>query len=266
MRPLFVFKGFRRRTATRDGSETLSTGTTGALDRLYLLQEVLIEVQAKSEKRARTPEHLAHIEAAYRDARRQREDTEKTLSRAEERKRVLDGEIADLGEKLRKYQTQLQTVKTNREYGALLNEIDVVKRDIRMREDEILGLEETMATATSDLTRRNEAFPQEEAGYEEQMKEWRAEQAVLSDEIAKAEARAKEIRKELEPRLLSTFDRLARVRSGVAIAKVDMVGSQTAACSVCHVRLRPQLLSDLRLARETVTCESCKRILYWAGA
>lgn len=244
----------------------MSTGTTGALDRLFLLQEVLIEVHQKTEKRARTPEHLAHVEAAYREARRQREETEKILERASERKKVLESEILDLNEKLKKYQGQLQTVKTNREYGALLNELDVVKRDVRAREDEILALEESAANAASELERRNEAFPAEEAGYEEQMKEWRAEQAVLSEEIAKAEAKAKALREELDGRLLTTFDRLSRVRAGIAVAKVDMVGAQTAACSVCHVRLRPQLLSDLRLGRETVTCESCKRILYWAGA
>jgi uncharacterized protein len=244
----------------------LSTGTAGALDRLFMLQEVLIEVHQKTERRSRTPEHLAHIEAAYRDARRQREETEKALARAGERRTVLEDEIADLNEKLKKYQGQLQTVKTNREYGALLNEIDVVKRDIRTREDEILALEEAATAASAELERRNEAFPAEEAGYEEQMKEWRAEQALLSDEIARAEAKAKALREELDHRLLATFDRLSRVRAGIAVAKVDMVGPQTAACSVCHVRLRPQLLSDLRLARETVTCESCKRILYWAGA
>ena len=244
----------------------MSTGTTGALDRLYLLQEVLLEVHQKTERRSKTPEHLAHIEAAYRDARRQREETQGSLSRTTERKKVLESEIADLTEKLRKYQTQLQTVKTNREYGALLNEIDVVKRDVRMREDEILGLEEVATLASAELARREEAYPAEEAGYEEQMKEWRAEQALLGEEIARAEEKVREIRKELEPRLLSTFDRLARVRSGIAVAKITMVGPQTAACSVCHVRLRPQLLSDLRLGRETVTCESCKRILYWAGA
>ncbi|MGA7992443.1 MAG: C4-type zinc ribbon domain-containing protein [Thermoanaerobaculia bacterium] len=231
-----------------------------------MLQEILIEVHQKTEQRARTPEHLAHIEAAYRDARRQRDDTEKALARAGERRGVLEDEIADLNEKLKKYQGQLQTVKTNREYGALLNEIDVVKRDVRAREDEILALEEAATAASSELERRNEAFPAEEAGYEDQMKEWRAEQALLSEEIARAEAKAKALRAELDHRLLATFDRLSRVRAGIAIARVDMVGPQTAACSVCHVRLRPQLLSDLRLARETVTCESCKRILYWAGA
>ena len=238
----------------------------GALDRLYLLQEVLIEVHVKTEKRERTPEHLAHIEAAYREARDQREETERTLARAAERRKTLESEILDLNEKLKKYQGQLQTVKTNREYGALLNELDVVKRDVRTREDEILALEESSAAAAAELERRNEAFPAEEADYEEQMKEWRAEQAALAEEIAKAEAQAKALRAELDNRLLSTFDRLARVRAGIAVAKVDMVGTQTAACSACHVRLRPQLLSDLRLARETVTCESCKRILYWAGA
>ena len=243
-----------------------TTGTTGALDRLFLLQEVLIEVHDKTEKRGRTPEHLAHIEAAYREALSQRDETERTLARAAERRRALESEILDLNEKLKKYQSQLQTVKTNREYGALLNELDVVKRDVRTREDEILALEEAASLATSELERRNEAFPGEEAGYEEQMKEWRAEQAVLSEEIAKAEGQAKALRAELDNRLLATFDRLARVRAGIAVAKVDMVGPQTAACSACHVRLRPQLLSDLRLQRETVTCESCKRILYWAGA
>ena len=53
--------GYLRDITTRDGSETLSTGTTGALDRLFLLQEVLIEVHQKVEKRAKTPEHLAHV-------------------------------------------------------------------------------------------------------------------------------------------------------------------------------------------------------------
>jgi predicted nucleic acid-binding Zn-ribbon protein len=236
------------------------------LDRLFLLQEVLLEVQQKVERRGRTPEHLAHVEAAYRDSRQQREETEQTLARAAERRKALEGEILDLNEKLKKYQAQLQSVKTNREYGALLNELDVVKRDVRTREDEILSLEEAASAASAELERRNEAFPEEEAGYEEQMKEWRAEQAALSREIAQAEAKAKALREELDHRLLATFDRLARVRAGIAVAKVDMVGPQTAACSACHVRLRPQLLSDLRLGRETVTCESCKRILYWAGA
>ncbi len=236
---------------------------TSPLDRLFLLQEVLLEVDAKTLRRERTPDHLVHIEAAYLDARRQRDDAGAVLSQAGDRKKVLDGEIQDFNEHLKKYQQQLQSVKTSREYSALLNEIDGIKREVRTREDELLSLDEAMAGSSTELNLRDEAFPAEEAGYEEQMKEWRAEQAALDAEIAEANKRVKSLRAELEPRLLKTFEQIRHKRAGVAVARVDMVGPQTAACSACHVRLRPQLLSDLRLSKETVFCESCKRILYW---
>jgi uncharacterized protein len=236
---------------------------TSPLDRLFLLQEVLLEVDTKTGRRGRTPDHLVHIEAAYLDARRQREAASVVLSQAEERKKTLDFEIQDFNEHMKKYQQQLQSVKTSREYSALLNEIDGLKREVRTREDELLSLDETMAGSSTELDRRDEAFPAEEAGYEEQMKEWRAEQAVLDAEIADANARAKSLRAELDPRLLKTFEQIRNKRAGVAVARVEMVAPQTAACSACHVRLRPQLLSDLRLSKETVFCESCKRILYW---
>ena len=236
------------------------------LEPLFRLQELSLEVHRKTDRKSRTPDHLAHVEAAFQDARRRREEAGEKHSRASARKKVLEEEIGELSEKLKKYQQQLPSVKTNREYGALLNELDAVKREVRAREDEILALEENLAATSAEVAAHEASVPAEEAGYEEQMKEWRAEQAALAEEIAKAEAQAKALRAELDNRLLSTFDRLARVRAGIAVAKVDMVGTQTAACSACHVRLRPQLLSDLRLARETVTCESCKRILYWAGA
>jgi hypothetical protein len=240
-------------------SETM----TSPLDRLFLLQEVLLEVDVKTQRRGKTPDHLVHIEAAYHDARRLRDAAGAVLSQAEERKKILDGEIQDFDEQLKKYQQQLQSVKTSREYSALLNEIDGIKREVRTREDELLALDEAVAGSSTELDRRDEAFPAEEAGYEEQMKEWRAEQTALDAEIARANKRAESLRSELEPRLLKTFELIRHRRAGVAVARVEMVGPQTAACSACHVRLRPQLLSDLRLSKETVFSESCKRILYW---
>lgn len=239
------------------------TRTMSALDRLFRLQEILLEAKRKTARREKTPDHLAHIEAAYLDAVKIRDEAGTRLDGAEKRKKELDDEIVDLNEKLKKYQQQLVSVKTNREYSALLNEIDGVKKEIRTREDEILGLEENLASSRTEAAERDSAFPAEEADYESQMTEWRTEQALLSEEIDRAEREADELRKVLDKRLLLTFDRISKSRAGVALARVTMVGLQTAACSACNVRLRPQLLSDLRLSKETIICESCKRILYW---
>jgi len=241
------------------------TTTSPPLERLFRLQEVLLEIRVKTERRAKTPDHLAHIEAAYQDSRTKRDEAERKLKEAEARKKALEGEVADWAEKLKKYQGQLAAVKTNREYGALLDEIDGVKREMRTREDEILSLEETLISVREQAASFDASFPEEEASFEEQMAEWRAEQAGLTAEIDRAAALVDVLRKDLDKKLLASFDRTARARAGVAVARVAMVGPQTAACSACNVRLRPQLLSDLRLSKETVHCESCKRILYWDG-
>jgi predicted nucleic acid-binding Zn-ribbon protein len=243
----------------------LNDTRTSPLDRLFQLQEVSVELHRKTERRDRTPDHLIHVEAAYRDARRLRDDAVATLATAEARKRSLDSDIADLSEKVKKYQQQLQAVKTNREYGALLNEIDGLKREIRAKEDEVLSLEETIASSRGELRQREAAFPAEEEDYEAQMVGWRAEQATLNAEIERAQKKADELRAGLDRRLLHTFERIAKVRAGIAVARVAMVGPQTATCSACHLRLRPQLLSDLRLSKDTILCEGCKRILYWDG-
>jgi hypothetical protein len=235
------------------------------LEPLFRLQELLLEIQRKTERKSRTPDHLTHVEAAFEDARRRRREAGEKHEQAGARKSVLEEEITDLNEKLKKYQQQLPSVKTNREYGALLNELDAVKREIRMREDEILGLEENLAASSAEVAAHEASFSEEEAGYEEQMKEWRAEQAALAGEITAAEEATRTLEKTIDKTLLRRFRQIAGRRGGVALARVAMVGPQTASCTSCHVRLRPQLLSDIRLSKEPIICDSCKRILYWDG-
>jgi predicted nucleic acid-binding Zn-ribbon protein len=238
---------------------------SGALERLFRLQELLLEARTKAERRNRTPEHLVHVEAAWQDFRRKRQEVASRREHAEGRKKELDEEIAGFTEQLRKFEAKRKAVKGQHEYTALLTEVDHAQREIRTREDELLQVEETLAGARADEEAIAATSREEESGYEGQMSEWRSEQAKLAAEVEVAEKAAAEIRSRVDKRLLSTFDRIAKMRSGVAVARVAMVASQTAACSSCNVRLRPQLLSDLRLSRDILQCESCKRILYWDG-
>jgi uncharacterized protein len=235
------------------------------LERLFKLQLLLEEVRTKSERRTRTPEHLVHVEAAFQDAVRRRDEAAARLAQAESRKRALEEELAALSEQLKKTHLKKNAIKGTREYGAFLEEVDTAQREIRGREDELLSVEEALATAKAEVDAADAGFPAEEADYNERMGTWRDEQARLGNEIAKAEAAASDLRAGLDKRLLALFDRIAKVRGGVAVARVAMVGNQTAACSACNLRLRPQLLSDLRLSKEMITCESCKRILFWEG-
>jgi uncharacterized protein len=238
---------------------------SGALERLFRLQELLLEARTKDERRSRTPEHLVHVEAAWQDFQRKRQEVASRREQAEARKKELDEQVEGFTEQLKKSEAKRKAVKGQHEYTALLTEVDFAQREIRTREDELLHVEEAIAQARADDGALAATSGQEEAGYESEMSEWRAEQAKLSAEIEAARTAAAELRATVDKRLLSVFDRIAKMRNGVAVARVAMVANQTAACSSCNVRLRPQLLSDLRLSREILQCESCKRILYWDG-
>ena len=63
----------------------------------------------------------------------------------------------------------------------------------------------------------------------------------------------------MEPRLIALFEQVAKVRKGVAICTATRDGL----CSVCHVRLRPQVFQLVRQNDQIIQCDSCQRILYY---
>jgi predicted nucleic acid-binding Zn-ribbon protein len=59
---------------------------------------------------------------------------------------------------------------------------------------------------------------------------------------------------------LDMFQRVMKARQGIAVAPA--VGGH---CSICHVRLRPQVYNTIISNDSVVQCDSCQRILYFAG-
>src|SRR5438128_1591045 len=65
----------------------------------------------------------------------------------------------------------------------------------------------------------------------------------------------------LPPEVLSRFEQVAKKRNGVAVAE-----AKDGICTICHVRLRPQVFNTVRRNEEIVQCDSCQRILYFVPA
>src|SRR5262249_25958913 len=63
---------------------------------------------------------------------------------------------------------------------------------------------------------------------------------------------------DIDPALLSTYDTLARRRNGIAVAE-----ARDGVCTICHVRLRPQVFNTVRRNDSITQCDSCHRVLYF---
>jgi predicted nucleic acid-binding Zn-ribbon protein len=87
-----------------------------------------------------------------------------------------------------------------------------------------------------------------------------AEQAALQREIDRTAVERERVIGEIDRAVLGVFQTTLRSRKGIAVAE-----ARNGLCTICHVRLRPQVFNEVRRNASIIQCDSCQRILYFAG-
>jgi predicted nucleic acid-binding Zn-ribbon protein len=88
-----------------------------------------------------------------------------------------------------------------------------------------------------------------------------AELSALKASLDKIAADRVEAVRGLDPRALAIFELVLRRRSGIGVAQ-----ARDGICTVCHVRLRPQVFNTVLRNDQIIQCDSCQRILYHVPA
>ena len=234
---------------------------TGEIAALVELQDLCRFRARRRKDRDSLPPELAEVDREHREKVTAIESLGKVIAEAEKARRRAEARFSEVQEKLKKYQAQLMGVRNSREYGAVLNEIDVVKKQGQELEDEVVELMEKIETSQKDLAAREAALPGETEEHEAALSGWRETQRGIDAELSQTEARIAELEKALPKKRLEEFYRLFERKRGEAV-----VPATGGSCSACHVRLRPALYQVVRMSGEVVTCDSCKRILFEPSA
>ena len=229
------------------------------LDSLIRLQQLDSTIEDARRRIAAHPQKLADADARLADATGRVDAARQRLKDNQEARRGLEKEAAVFQGRVSKFKDQLSEVKTNREYQAMQHETATAQRDLGAVEEKVLEQMMEADVIAADVA-------EAEAALVTQRKEVAAEKTALADELASVEAALTEasqarasLLSEMEPRLIALFEQVARVRKGVALCSATRDGT----CSVCHVRLRPQVFQQVRQNDGIVQCDSCQRILYY---
>jgi hypothetical protein len=229
------------------------------LERLIELQDLESTIAGASSTIELHPQHVAELDARLDSAGQVVEAAKAQLKANQDARRDLEKEVSLYQGRLTKFKDQLSAVKTNREYTAMQHEIATAESAVAAVEERML---ERMLEA-DDLTGN---LKRAEVDLASQAKAIEAEKAKLSTEIAILDASLREatrsrdaLVKDTDAQLLALFAHVAKARKGVAICGATRDGL----CSLCHVRLRPNVFQQVRLNAHIVQCESCQRVLYW---
>lgn len=231
------------------------------LQRLIELQRLESVAHDAQRRISDEPERLRALEARLDIARQHVADAKERLSQNQAARRDIEKDVAVQQGRLSKYRDQLMAVKTNVEYQAMQKEIAFAQTEVKTLEDRIL---ERMLEA-DELTG---ALKQAEAELAATQKSVEADTRALTEEVntlrsvlADVSARRAQVVDGIEAKLLATFQLVAGRRNGIAVAE-----ARDGICTICHVRLRPQVFNTVRRNDDILQCDSCQRILYFVPA
>ena len=220
------------------------------LQRIYdRISELLVE--------QRTPP--AEIRELHEENVRRKQELEAMEEQIEklraEEEEVRAKEAESQGE-LDHFQKQKATVTNEREFTAVINEIDFAAKSVEEAVARRKEIEESIGALEKDIEQRRQTRPEEEASHQQVVKQWEDRKHELTESIHALAHEARAIEDSLQPANRSRFLRLLKSRHGKAISVV-IDGS----CSLCHFELRPHVQQRVHRAEEIITCEHCHRIL-----
>lgn len=227
------------------------------LETLVDLHRADLELRRFDSELVALPQKKAAIEAQIVTERAALDAAKAELDTLAKNRKRLELEVQDFEAKRAKYKGQLGGVKTNKEYTALLHEIEAVEHEVRAREDQILDAMEKVEGGQAAVKVEEAAFKSVEVDRRAEIK---VIDAAIADTQAKREALAatREVKiKALNPERLAEYNRILKMR-GTALSE-----AKDGACTMCHVKLRAQVFVDVKHNESIITCSSCGRILFF---
>lgn len=227
------------------------------LAQLKNVQEVDREIYSLTRRISTIPKEIQELKLQLESEKQMLKDREQELKGLQVKQKEKEISLATKEESLRKFDMQLNQVKTNKEYAALKSEMNNVKADNAILEEEILKSMEAVELQKQKIEEEKKRLVKVESEYQSLEK-------VLLDEKKKNESAVEELSGKkkglvqgVEPEILSTYERILLKKEGIALVPVV-----NGACSACSRQLRTQLFDQLSMKDRVVVCENCSRILY----
>lgn len=237
------------------------------LDSLLELQSVLTELRALRDRYENLPDSTRSLGQERDQIQGQLEALDDAIAEAEQERRAAEGEAALCQEKLHHFQQQIERVQTQREYGALLSEIDTMTAKQREQEELALGAIERIEQSTAEKTTLAERFSEIDATFSEQREVWEAERPAVQKQIDDLDANAATLKEKLPAPVLAQYERLYELHQGDPLARVERldrgVGPMMFRCAVCNYSVRPQVVVELQNTGGLVSCDCGRQRIFY---
>ncbi|HDD45223.1 MAG TPA: hypothetical protein ENG63_10265 [Candidatus Desulfofervidus auxilii] len=227
---------------------------------LIKLQDLDLQIKKINQTLETEPEILSNIKEKLTEAKKELEDAKNILAEKEKVKKDAEWELEDTEARIKKSKQKMMEVKTNKEYQALLVEIEELKKIASEWEEKIIIALDEIEEAKKVVAEKEEKVKELEKRLIEAQKRLEISFTNLKKELLDLRKKREEMVKYIPKEILQRYDFIRQHRNGQAVVAVN-----DGVCEGCHMHIPPQNYNELLRVDKLMTCPSCQRIIYWKG-
>lgn len=158
---------------------------------------------------------------------------------------------------IKKYESQQDNVRNNREFDSLKKEVEYQTLEIQLSEKRLKEFAVKLEAKQESIAQAEEVLNEKQDDLNEKLGELKEIITETEKEEQELMARSAEAHLAIEERLLYAYTRIRKnVRNGLAVVKVERD-----ACGGCFSKIPPQRQLEIRFHKKIIVCEYCGRIL-----
>ena len=228
------------------------------LSLLIRLQECDSMLAGLSAKKNSLPEKLQKIDEEFQRFKESISQSAMRYEKLKTQREENELKVKKISEAMARSKEKLLDVKTNKEYQAMLKEIETAETSLGGLESQIIILLEEMDELSVQVKQDQETLKQAEKNYLDDKK-------IIDEKLSSFDAESDEwnrkrsaLQKNIPEDLLALYEKIRKRNQGVGVIPV-----WKAVCSGCHMNIPPQLYNELQRSSDLLSCPSCHRIMYF---
>ena len=230
------------------------------LELLWELQKIDLDLKNIEEERDRYPKEMKKLDEKQNLEKERIHKEREKLESLEKERRQKEKRLIGEQDKIKRSEGKMSEVKTNKEYRALLTEIETFKEAVGRVEEEILLNMDEVEELKKQLSKREKEIAIT-------LEKVEAEKREIQERMGQGEVLWKEklerketLSKQVESKLFKLYNMLREKRQGIG-----MVSARNETCQGCFVNVPPQMFIEVQKNNSLIRCPNCNRILYWDG-
>ena len=225
---------------------------------LIKLQECDSQLVSLSTKKIKLPGKIAKLEEEFHLFKNGIEQNKRKYDELKARRIESENKIKKINEGMVKTKERLLEVKNNKEYQAMLKEIEIAESSRGDIETEIISILEELDKLSILVKKDEEILSQHRNEYEAEKKIIETDLNTIDADTVSWEQKRADLRKDVSADILARYEKVKNRNNGVGVISV-----WKEVCNGCHMNIPPQLYNELQKTTELLSCPNCNRIMYF---